>query len=86
MLKFEDLDLFQFDQLLSDEERMVRDSVQAWVRDRVLPDIEQWAWEGVFPRHLVKEMGDLHLLGASFSEYDLTILSSTRDSPSSSLF
>jgi len=75
MVKFQDLDLYHIDDLLSDEERMVRDSVQAWVRDRVLPDIEEWAWESVFPRHLVKEMGDLHLLGASFSEYDLAGLS-----------
>ena len=75
MIRFEDLDLYHIDHLLSDEERMVRDSVKAWVRDRVMPDIEEWAWEGVFPRHLVKEMGDLHLLGASFSEYDLAGLS-----------
>ncbi len=57
MIRFEDLDLYHIDNLLSDEERMVRDSVHAWVRDRVLPEIEGWAWEGVFPRHLVKEMG-----------------------------
>ncbi len=75
MIRFEDLDLYHIDHLLSDEERMVRDSVKAWVRDRVMPDIEEWAWEGVFPRHLIKEMGDLHLLGASFSEYDLAGLS-----------
>ena len=76
MIRFEDLDLYHMDHLLSDEERMVRNSVHTWVRDRVLPDIEEWAWESVFPRHLVKEMGDLHLLGASFSEYDLAGLSS----------
>ena len=76
MLRFEDLDLYHINHLLSDEERMVRDSVHAWVRDRVMPDIEEWAWEGVFPKHLVKEMGDLHLLGASFTEYDLAGLSS----------
>ncbi len=75
MTRFEDLDLYHIDHLLSDEERMVRKSVHAWVRDRVLPDIEEWAWESVFPRHLIKEMGDLHLLGASFSEYDLAGLS-----------
>ena len=43
MIKFEDLDLYHIDHLLSDEERMVRDSVHAWVRDRVLPEIEEWA-------------------------------------------
>jgi glutaryl-CoA dehydrogenase len=76
MTRFEDLDLYQIDHLLSDEERMVRDSVQAWVRDRVMPDVEQWAWEGVFPRHLVHEMADLDLLGAAFNEYDLPGLNS----------
>ena len=76
MIRFEDLDLYFIDQLLSDEERMVRDSVHAWVRDRVLPGVEEWAWEGVFPRHLVGEMGDLDLLGANFSEYGLAGLNS----------
>jgi glutaryl-CoA dehydrogenase len=76
MIRFEDLDLYDIDHLLSDEERMVRDSVHAWVRDNVLPDIEEWAWEGVFPHHLVKEMGDLDFLGANFDEYDLPGLNS----------
>ena len=76
MIRFEGLDLYHIDHLLSDEERMVRDSVHAWVRDHVLPDIEEWAWEGVFPRHLVGEMGDLDFLGASFDEYDLPGLNS----------
>jgi glutaryl-CoA dehydrogenase len=75
MRRFEDFDLYHINHLLSDEERMIRDSVHSWVRDRVLPEIEEWAWEGVFPRQLVKEMADLHLLGASFSEYDLAGLS-----------
>jgi glutaryl-CoA dehydrogenase len=76
MIRFEDLDLYHIDELLTDEERMVRDSVHAWVRDRVLPEIEEWAWEGVFPRHLVGELADLDLLGASFDEYDLPGLNS----------
>ncbi len=76
MTRFEDLDLYHIDHLLSDEERMVRDSVHAWVRDRVMPEIEEWAWEGEFPRHLIGEMADLDLLGASFDDYDLPGLSS----------
>ncbi|MCG6947356.1 MAG: acyl-CoA dehydrogenase family protein [Acidobacteria bacterium] len=76
MTRFEDLDLYHIDHLLSEEERMVRDSVHAWVRDRVMPEIEEWAWEGEFPRHLVGEMADLDLLGASFDEYDLPGLNS----------
>jgi len=71
MTRFEDFDLYHIDELLSEEERMVRDTVHSWVSDRCLPDIEEWAWEGVFPRHLVSEMGELDLLGALFDEYDL---------------
>ncbi len=76
MVRFEDLDLYHIDHLLSEEERMVRDSVRAWVNDRVLPEVEEWAWEGVFPRHLVSEMAELDLLGAGFDEYDLPGLNS----------
>jgi len=76
MLKFEDLDLYHIDQLLSEEERMVRSSVRSWVQDRVMPEIEKWAYEGVFPHHIVREMGDLNLLGANRSEYDLPGLNS----------
>ena len=76
MTRFEDLDLYGIDHLLTDEERMVRNSVNAWVRDRVLPDVEEWAYNGTFPRHLVSEMADLDLLGAAFNEYDLPGLNS----------
>ena len=71
MLRFEDIDLYHVDDLLSDEERMVRDMVREWVEDRIMPNIEQWAWDGVFPRELVPEMGKLDLIGASFTDYDL---------------
>ena len=76
MLRFEDLDLYHIDELLSDEERMVRKSVRSWIEDRVMPEIEDWAYEGVFPLGVVREMGNLDLLGANFSEYDLPGLNS----------
>lgn len=52
-----DLDLYSFDALLSDEQRMVRDNTRAWVRDRILPHIEEWAWQESFPPELAREMG-----------------------------
>ena len=70
------LDLYRLDALLDDEERMVRDSVREWVADRVLPEIETWAWECRFPVHLVPEMGELGLLGAPYADYDLPGVSS----------
>jgi glutaryl-CoA dehydrogenase len=71
MERFEDLDLFHIDDELTDEERMVRDTVRSWIEKRVMPNIENWAWESVFPLELVKEMADLDLLGAPYSEYGL---------------
>jgi glutaryl-CoA dehydrogenase len=69
------LDLYNVDELLSDEERLVRETVCAWVRERVLPHIEEWAWEGRFPRALVPEMAKLALFGSTFKEYGLPGLS-----------
>ncbi len=75
MARFDDLDLYHIDALLTEEERMVRDTARQWVTDRVLPEIEEWAYDGVFPRHLVPELGRLDFLGAGFSEYGLPGLS-----------
>jgi glutaryl-CoA dehydrogenase len=71
MQELEGLDLLEFDGLLSDDERMVRDTARAWVADRVLPSIEQWAWDCHFPRELVPELGALGMLGAPYSEFGL---------------
>jgi len=75
-MRFEDLDLYHIDDLLTEEERMVRDTVHRWVADRVLPHIEEWAWEGTFPTHLIPEMAELGLLGATYTEYGLPGLGS----------
>jgi glutaryl-CoA dehydrogenase len=71
MERFEDHDLFHIEDEFNDEERMVRDTVRSWIEKRVMPHIESWAWESVFPLELVKEMADLDLLGAPYSEYGL---------------
>jgi len=71
MREFDGLDLYHFDDMLTDEERMVRDTVREWVADRILPNIEQWAWDCHFPRELVPEMGALDLLGAPYTEFGL---------------
>ena len=70
------LDLYDIDALLTDEQRMVRNTTRSWVDDRVMPFIEDWAWNEEFPRELITEMGRLDLLGAPYSEYDLPGLDS----------
>jgi glutaryl-CoA dehydrogenase len=55
--------------LLSDEERLIRDMVRAYVRDRVLPDVADWFEEGTLPRTLGHELGRLGLLGMHLDGY-----------------
>jgi glutaryl-CoA dehydrogenase len=56
--------------LLSDEERLVRETVRSFVRDRILPNIAEWFEEGTLPRELGPELGRLGLLGMHLKGYD----------------
>ena len=62
-------DLLEIDALLTDEERMMRDTVAKFVRDRVMPDIEKWFEAGEFPREVAGELGALGLLGMHLEGY-----------------
>ena len=70
------VDYLDFDVLLTEEQRLVRDTVGAWVDEKVLPIIEAAAWEGRFPRELVPEMAQMHLFGSTIGEYGLPGLDS----------
>src|SRR5256885_15209811 len=63
------LDFLDVDALLSSEERMIRDTVRQFVRERVLPGIEEWFENGIFPSEMAAEMGGLGLLGMHLSGY-----------------
>ena len=71
MSRFAGVDFVDIDSLLSEEERMVRDSVREWVEERIKPIIEECNREERFPIELVPEMGELNLFGATISEYGL---------------
>ncbi len=53
----------------SDEERLIRDTVRAYVRDRILPNVAQWFEEGRLPHELGGELGRLGLLGMHLEGY-----------------
>jgi glutaryl-CoA dehydrogenase len=77
MQAFNELDLYGYDALLSEEERIIRDSVRRFVDDRVLPIIEEHNRAGTFPKHLVPEMAELGLLGANLHGYGCAGLGAT---------
>ncbi|HZS75532.1 MAG TPA: acyl-CoA dehydrogenase family protein [Ktedonobacteraceae bacterium] len=62
-------DLYNIDHLLSEEERMVRDTVRKFVQERVLPIIGEHFEAGTFPRELIPEIADLGLLGMHLDGY-----------------
>ncbi len=62
-------DLYEVDELLGDEERLIRDTVRAFVRERALPVIPGHFEAGTFPRELVPGVAELGLLGMHLRGY-----------------
>jgi glutaryl-CoA dehydrogenase len=63
-------DFLAVDTLLSDEERLLRDTVRRFVDERILPDVGAWWEEGVIPHEdLAKEMGAMGLFGMHLDGY-----------------
>jgi glutaryl-CoA dehydrogenase len=62
-------DLYNVDHLLTEEERMVRDTVRKFVQERVLPIIGEHFEAGTFPRELIPEIAELGLLGMHLEGY-----------------
>lgn len=68
MASFQGIDYYDLDSLLSEEERMVRDTVRAWVDDNLMPVIEEAYIGRTFPKALIPQMGELGMLGANLPE------------------
>ncbi|HEV8303487.1 MAG TPA: acyl-CoA dehydrogenase family protein [Gemmatimonadales bacterium] len=66
--KFQGVDFYNVDGLLSEEERAVRDTVRQWVDDAVMPVIGDAYIAGTFPKQLVPGMAELGLFGANLPE------------------
>lgn len=70
-------DVLAIDSLLSDEERLLRDTVRQLVTDKVLPDVGEWFDQGIFPKEMAKEFGALGLLGMHLEGYGCAGTSAT---------
>lgn len=69
MAKFQSTDLYQIDELLSDEERLTRATVREFVEREVMPIIREHYREGKFPVQLISKIGELGFLGANLEGY-----------------
>lgn len=61
-------DHYLVDELYTDEHKLIREAVRDWVNRSVKPVIEDYFEKAKFPRHLVKEMGELGAFGPFIPE------------------
>lgn len=63
-------DYYLVDELLTEEHKIIRDSVRTWVKQKLSPVINDYAQKAEFPKWIVKELGDIGAFGPSIpAEY-----------------
>lgn len=77
MKPFRGVDYYHCDDLLTEDERSVRDSVRRWVEERYLPKVDDYFEQGIFDRDLIPQLADLGLLGIKVEGYGGSGMSST---------
>ena len=70
-------DFLAIDRQLSDEERDIRDTVRAFVADKVTPNVGDWFEAGTIPLELARELGQLGVLGMHLEGYGCAGASAT---------
>jgi glutaryl-CoA dehydrogenase len=60
---FQSPDYFLLDELLTDEQKLIRDTVRTYVKKEISPIIEDYAQKAEFPQQIVKQLGDLGCFG-----------------------
>ena len=66
---FPGVDFLDFDSLLSDEEKLVRQTAREFVDDQVIPIIEKHNRDATFPMHLVPQLGEMGFFGSNLTGY-----------------
>src|SRR3954466_13217308 len=74
---FDPRDPLALDALLDDEERLIRDTVRQYVREKFLPHVAEHFEAGTFPEHVAADLGQLGLLGMHLHGYGCAGASAT---------
>ena len=69
MAQYQSLNYMDIDSLLTEEELLTRDSVRGFVEEKVIPLLQQANRDEVFPETLIKQFGEMGLLGANLTGY-----------------
>lgn len=62
------IDYYSLDNMLTDEEISIRDTIREFVNKEILPIIEQYNQKMEFPMHLVPKMAELGIFGPTLPE------------------
>ena len=62
-------DLFLLDQQLNEDERMIRDMARGYAQDKLMPRVQLAHRDEVFDTEIMREMGELGLLGSTINGY-----------------
>lgn len=65
---FQSPDYFNIDELLTEEHKLVRESVRSYVKKEISPIIEDYAQRAEFPEQIVKQLGELGCFGPTIPE------------------
>ena len=65
---FQSPDYFQVDELLTEEHKLIRDTVRSYVKKEISPIIEEYAQRSEFPQQIVRQLGELGCFGPTVPE------------------
>ena len=66
--EFEPVDFYNIDDLLTEEQKLIRSSIRDFVSREISPNIEKWFEENHFPLEIVKKMGETGIFGPNVSQ------------------
>lgn len=69
MAKYESLNYMDFDSLLTDDEKMVRQTIRDFVENEVIPTLQEAHRSETFPKHLIPRFGEIGVLGSNLEGY-----------------
>src|SRR5215213_8949555 len=65
---FQSPDYYLVDELLTEEQKLIRESIRNYVKKEISPIIENYAQRAEFPQQIVKQLGDLGCFGPTIPE------------------
>ncbi len=71
------IDFYNIDELLNEEERMIRDTIREFTSKEIVPIIDDAFMKDEFPKHLIPMLAEMGTLGATIQGYECAGLSYT---------